>query len=41
MADPDYESPPYEPPSKDEFEERLAEPCTPSSDISTLITDDL
>lgn len=39
-TDPDYEPPPYEPLSEEELEERLAEPCTPSSDISTLITVD-
>lgn len=39
-TDPDYEPPLYEPPSEEELEERLVEPCTPSSDISTLITVD-
>jgi hypothetical protein len=38
--DPDYEPPPQEPLSAEELEARLAEPCTPSSDISTLITVD-
>jgi hypothetical protein len=38
--DPDYEPPPQEPFSAEEVEARLAEPCTPSSDISTLITVD-
>jgi hypothetical protein len=39
-VDPDYEPPLYVPLSEEEREERLAEPCTPSSDISTLITVD-
>ncbi len=39
-VDANYEPPPYEPLSEEELEERLAEPCTPSSDISTLITVD-
>jgi hypothetical protein len=38
--DPDYEAAPEEPLSAEELEARLAEPCTPSSDISTLITVD-
>jgi len=38
--DPDYEPPPRELPSAEELEARLAEPCTPTSDISTLITVD-
>jgi hypothetical protein len=38
--DPDYEGAPEEPLSVGELEARLAEPCTPSSDISTLITVD-
>jgi hypothetical protein len=38
--DTDYEPPPREQLSKEEVEARLAEPCTPSSDISTLITVD-
>ncbi|MBS1675970.1 MAG: hypothetical protein JST08_01165 [Actinobacteria bacterium] len=39
-TDPDYEEPPFVSLSQEELEERLAEPCTPSSDISTLITVD-
>jgi hypothetical protein len=39
--DPDHEVAPQEPPlSAEELAVRLAEPCTPSSDISTLITVD-
>jgi hypothetical protein len=39
-ADPDYEETPQEPLSAEELEARLAEPCTPGSDISMLITVD-
>src|ERR1035437_9518237 len=38
--DPDYVSPPIREISEDELAERLAEPCTPSSDISTFISPD-
>lgn len=38
--DPDYEPPPQEPPCAEDLEARLAEPCTSSADISTLITVD-
>lgn len=37
-VDPNYEPPPVENVNKDELASRLAEPCTPSSDISTFIT---
>lgn len=39
-VDPNYEPPAYERPSNEEIEAGLTEPCTPSSDISTLITVD-
>lgn len=39
-SDPDYESPPPRGVSEDEVAARLAEPCTPSSDISTFISPD-
>lgn len=38
--DPDYEPPPQKPPCAEDLEARLAEPCTSSADISTLITVD-
>jgi len=40
QSDPDYESPPLRDTSEDELAARLAEPCTPSSDISTFISPD-
>lgn len=39
-VDPDYTLPVVERPSDEELAERLAEPCTPSSDISTFIRPD-
>jgi ribosomal protein L37E len=39
-ADPDYEPPQMRELPEEELAARLAEPCTPSSDISTLITPD-
>jgi hypothetical protein len=39
-ADPAYESPPTPEWSKEERARRLTEPCTPSSDISTLLSPD-
>ncbi len=39
-VDPDYTPPVIEQPSDEELAERLAEPCTPSSDISTFIRPD-
>jgi hypothetical protein len=38
QSDPDYESPPPRDTSEEELDVRLAEPCTPSSDISTFIS---
>lgn len=37
-SDPGYEPPELREWSEEEREERLAQPCTPSSDISTFIT---
>jgi hypothetical protein len=37
-VDPDYEKPQLPEPPRDELARRLAEPCTPSSDISTFIS---
>ncbi len=37
-VDPNYEPPATERPGKKELAARLSEPCTPSSDISTLMT---
>jgi hypothetical protein len=39
-VDPAYEPPPVEELSEEELAARMAEPCTPSSDISTLVTPD-
>ncbi len=38
--DPDYQPPPHSEISEGEMTERLSEPCTPSSDISTFISPD-
>jgi hypothetical protein len=38
--DPEYEPPAREELSEQELASRLAEPCTPSSDISTFMTPD-
>jgi hypothetical protein len=39
-TDPDYEPEQLVPPTAEEIAERLAEPCTPSSDISTFVSPD-
>jgi hypothetical protein len=39
-SDPDFENPPRAEISEEELAARLAEPCTPSSDISTFISPD-
>jgi hypothetical protein len=39
-TDPRYEPPTAKPISDEEWKQRLAEPCTPSSDISTFVSPD-